>query len=211
MSSGINRLLGRIPANVIPATPANVTDADVDLAISADTFAEAVSEAVALTRDYLLDRQQPDGYWVGELEGDTILESEYALLLTYLGQERSETVRRLAAYIAKMQLPGGGWSLYPGGPLEVSGSVKAYWTLKIAGYDIASEPMTRARNAIRAAGGAERVNSFTRYYLALLGIIKYRQCPAVPPELMFIPNWAPFNIYEMSSWSRTILVPLSLL
>lgn len=211
MSSGINRLLGRIPATAFPVGSADAAEQDVDLSTASDAFAESVSEAVALTRDYLLDRQQPEGYWVGELEGDTILESEYALLLTYLGQEKSETVRRLAAYIAKLQLPDGGWTLYPGGPLEISGSVKAYWVLKIAGYDIESEPMVRARRAIRAAGGAERVNSFTRYYLALLGIIKYHQCPAVPPELMFIPHWAPFNIYEMSSWSRTILVPLSLL
>lgn len=207
MSLGINRLGSRL-GNTAELDPGQNA---ADLATSRDAFASAVNEAVALTRDWLLERQHPDGYWVGELEGDTILESEYALLLTWLGQEKSETVQRLAAHIAKMQLPEGGWTLFPGGPLEVSGSVKAYWTLKIAGYDINSEPMVRARNAIRAAGGAERVNSFTRYYLALLGIIEYWQCPAVPPELMFIPTWAPFNIYEMSSWSRTILVPLSLL
>jgi squalene-hopene/tetraprenyl-beta-curcumene cyclase len=207
MSRGVNRLGSRL--GTAAAVPAH--DDAGDLASSADAFTDAVQEAVALTRDWLLDRQHPDGYWVGELEGDTILESEYALLLTWLGQEKSETVQRLAAHVAKKQLPDGGWSLFPGGPLEVSGSVKAYWTLKIAGYDINSEPMARARRAIRDAGGAERVNSFTRYYLALLGIIEYRQCPAVPPELMFIPSWAPFNIYEMSAWSRTILVPLSLL
>src|SRR5262249_2243340 len=66
------------------------------------------------------------------------------------------------------------------------------------------------RAAIRAAGGAEQVNSFTRYYLALLGVISYEQCPAVPPEIMLIPGWCPFNIHEMSAGSRTILVPLSL-
>jgi squalene-hopene/tetraprenyl-beta-curcumene cyclase len=71
--------------------------------------------------------------------------------------------------------------------------------------------MVRACAAIRSAGGAERVNSFTRYYLALLGVISYKQCPAVPPELILIPDWAPFNIYEMSAWSRTIVIPLSIL
>lgn len=207
MSLGINRLGARL------GTAADVGPRDTadDPAISSDAFHDAVIDAVALTRDWLLEQQHPEGYWVGELEGDTILESEYALLLTWLGREKSETVARLAAHIAKLQLPTGGWALFPGGPLEISGSVKAYWTLKIAGYDVDSEPMARARRAIRDAGGAERVNSFTRYYLALLGIIEYRQCPAVPPELMFIPHWAPFSIYEMSSWSRTILVPLSLL
>ena len=205
----MNRLPGRIPAAALSTDDDPLHAASIDE--PCDALAEAVADAVAQTRDYLLGLQHADGYWVGELEGDTILESEYALLLAWLGREKSDVVRRLAARIEKMQRPKGGWSLYPGGPLEVSGSVKAYWTLKLAGHDPDAEHMFRARTAILAAGGAERVNSFTRYYLALLGVIEYRQCPAVPPELMLIPSWAPFNIYEMSSWSRTILVPLSLL
>lgn len=167
--------------------------------------------AIERTRDFLLARQAPEGYWVGELEGDTILESEYILLLAYLGTSDSATARRAANYILKKQLPGGGWAIYPGGPLEISASVKAYLALKLTGHSVDSEHMRRARAAIRAAGGAERVNSFTRYYLALLGIIGYDKCPAVPPEIMLVPEWCPFNIHEMSAWSRTILVPLSLL
>jgi squalene-hopene/tetraprenyl-beta-curcumene cyclase len=167
--------------------------------------------AIERTRDYLLSKQAPEGYWVGELEGDTILESEYILLLAYLGRADSPTARRAASYVLSKQLPGGGWAIYPGGPLEISASVKAYWSLKLAGHSPESEPMARARLAIREAGGAEQVNSFTRYYLALLGVIDYEKCPAVPPEIMLIPQWCPFNIHEMSAWSRTILVPLSLL
>lgn len=177
------------------------------------TFDQAgrLQATIARTRNYLLEHQHREGYWVGELEGDTILESEYVLLLAYLGKGQSETARRAANYILQKQLPGGGWAIYPGGPLEISASVKAYLTLKIVGHDPKSEPMLRACRAIRAAGGAEKVNSFTRYYLALLGLISYDKCPAVPPEIILLPPWMPFNIYEMSSWSRTIIVPLSLL
>src|SRR5437764_7656493 len=63
--------------------------------------------AIERTRDYLLAQQAPEGYWVGELEGDTILESEYILLLAYLGQADSPTARRCSNYILKKQLPGG--------------------------------------------------------------------------------------------------------
>jgi squalene-hopene/tetraprenyl-beta-curcumene cyclase len=186
------------------STPVNPTE-------PVDSQTLRVHEAVGRTRDYLLSRQHPEGYWVAELEGDTILESEYICLLAFLGREASETARLAANYIAKKQLAGGGWAIYPGGPLEVSASVKAYLALKITGHSPDAEYMVRARDAIRAAGGAEQVNSFTRYYLALLGIISYHQCPAVPPELILLPKWMPFNIYEMSAWSRTIVIPLSLL
>jgi len=167
--------------------------------------------AIDRTRDYLLGEQDEAGYWVGELEGDTILESEYILLLAYLQREESDVAKAAANYLLEQQLPGGGWASYPGGPLEISGSVKAYLALKLTGHSPQEEPLIRAREAILAAGGAERVNSFTRFYLALLGIIDYEQCPAVPPELILIPRSMPFNIFEMSAWSRTILVPLSLL
>src|SRR5262245_55608051 len=71
--------------------------------------------------------------------------------------------------------------------------------------------MLRARHAIRESGGADAVNSFTRFYLALLGQISYDHCPAVPPELVLLPTWSPINIYRMSAWSRTIVVPLSIM
>lgn len=170
-----------------------------------------LQDAIERTRDFLLQEQQTDGHWVAELEGDTILESEYLLLLTYLGLEKTPRALKAARYIEQQQLPTGGWAIYPGGDLEISASVKSYWALKLTGHDPEAPYMVRAKEAIRAAGGAEAVNSFTRYYFALLGIIDYKQCPAVPPELMLIPSWMPFNIYEMSAWSRTILVPLSLL
>jgi len=181
-----------------------------DLAVSVHRD-ERLEPAVARARDFILDAQHSDGYWVGELEGDTILESEYILLLAFLHQEKSDIAIRAARYILNKQLPCGGWAIYPDGPLEVSASVKAYFALRLTGHAADAEYMTRAREAILAAGGAERVNSFTRFYLALLGVISYDQCPAVPPELMLIPKWMPFNIHEMSAWSRTIVVPLSLL
>jgi squalene-hopene/tetraprenyl-beta-curcumene cyclase len=209
MNPGVNRLQQRYSAAGVSG-PQGI-GASAEPADFANIFDGPLSLAIERTRDWLLQQQHPEGFWVGELEGDTILESEYALLLAYLGREESGVVRDLARHILNKQLPDGGWSLFPGGPLEVSGSVKAYWALKIAGHDPDSESMRRARAAILAAGGAEHVNSFTRYYMALLGAISYRQCPAVPPELMLLPAWAPFNIYEMSAWSRTILVPLSLL
>ncbi len=167
--------------------------------------------AIERARAHLVGLQNDDGHWCGELEGDTILEGEYILLLAWLGQLSDATVGKAARYIAEHQRTQGGWSLFPGGELEISGSVKAYFALKLAGYDPASRPMRLAREAILAHGGADRVNSFTRFYLALLGQISYDHCPAVPPEIVLLPRWSPVNLYRISAWSRTILVPLSIM
>jgi squalene-hopene/tetraprenyl-beta-curcumene cyclase len=109
------------------------------------------------------------------------------------------------------QLPGGGWTTHPGGPVDVSASVKAYFALKLTGHDPENGAMQRARAAVLAHGGADAVNSFTRFYLALLGQIGYEQCPAVPPEAILLPRWFPINLYRVSAWSRTIIVPLSIM
>jgi squalene-hopene/tetraprenyl-beta-curcumene cyclase len=208
--SGSQRVRFDESSTATQTAPGTGFDPD-ELAAALSPETGRLGRAIARTRDWLVEQQHPDGFWVGELEGDTILESEYILLLTWLGRGESEEVRRAARYIEQQQLPSGGWAIYPGGPLEVSASVKAYWALKIAGHAADEACMQQAREAILAAGGAEKINSFTRFYLALLGQIAYRQCPAVPPELMLIPKRAPFNIYEMSAWSRTILVPLSIM
>jgi squalene-hopene/tetraprenyl-beta-curcumene cyclase len=173
-------------------------------------LAAPVRRAVARTRQWLLGEQHADGCWCAELEGDTILESETILLWAFLGQEHSPRARRAAAYLLEKQLPTGGWAMYPGGGVEISGSVKAYFALKLTGHDPDAEPMRRARRAILAHGGADAVNSFTRFYLALLGQISYDHCPAVPPEVVLLPRWSPVNLYAVSSWSRTIIVPLSI-
>ncbi len=158
----------------------------------------------------LLARQAADGHWVGELQGDTILESEWVLLMAFLGREGDERVAKAARYILRQQQPDGGWSNYPGGPAELSVSVKAYFALKLAGHHPDAPYMSRARAVIRSLGGAARCNSFTKFYLALLGQFPYANCPAVPPEMMLLPRWAYVNIYAMSSWTRTIVVPLSI-
>lgn len=172
---------------------------------------DRLKRAIKRTRNWLLDQQHADGHWVAELEGDTILESEYVLLLAFLGQHTGDVASRAAHYILDKQMPDGGWTTHPGGPVDISVSVKAYFALKLTGHDPSSSAMQRARRAILTHGGADAVNSFTRFYLALLGQIPYEQCPAVPPEVLLLPDWFPINLYRVSSWSRTIIVPLSIM
>jgi squalene-hopene/tetraprenyl-beta-curcumene cyclase len=178
--------------------------------ISEPRRSNSLNDAIERARDHLVDLQKPDGHWVGELQGDTILESEYIILMAFLGREKEEKVAKAAHYILQHQLPEGGWTNYPGGPVDVSVSVKAYFALKLAGHSADAPYMREGCACIRSLGGAIACNSFTKFYLSLLGQFPYANCAAVPPEMILLPRWAYFNIYEMSSWTRTIVVPLSI-
>jgi squalene-hopene/tetraprenyl-beta-curcumene cyclase len=169
-----------------------------------------LGRAIESAQDWLLAAQSADGHWCGELEGDTILETEYVILLHFLDRLSDPRVAKAARYVRGKQLAEGGWAIYPGGPPEVSASVKGYLTLKIAGDDVEAPHMRRARRTIHELGGIEACNSFTKMYLAICGQYDWRECPAVPPEMVLLPRWLYFNLYEMSSWSRGIVVPLSI-
>ncbi|HJQ25251.1 MAG TPA: squalene--hopene cyclase [Blastocatellia bacterium] len=183
----------------------------VKTALAERSLEPDVRRAIKRAQQYFSQIQNPDGHWCGELEGDTILESEYILTMHFIGRADSDRVRKAANYIRQKQLPGGGWAIYDGGPAEVSASAKAYFVLKLLGDAPDAPHMQRARACIRALGGLDATNSFTRIYLAIFGQYPWERCPAVPPEIILLPLSAPINLYEMSSWSRGIVVPLAII
>ena len=178
-----------------------------DLRFGARTTGEALSRAVA----WLLANQAEEGYWSAELEGDTILESEWIILMRFLDRGDESKLQKAATYLRSKQMENGGWAIYPGGPVDVSASIKAYFALKLTGTSPDEKHMVKAREAIESAGGVPASNSYTKFYLAMLGQIHWNDAPAVPPEVNLLPNWFYFNIYEISSWSRTFVVPLSII
>ncbi|MCL2306001.1 MAG: squalene--hopene cyclase [Planctomycetaceae bacterium] len=175
-----------------------------------ELYARELRNAINRTRSFFVENQHDAGYWVAELEGDALLQSETILLLAFLGEENGKLAKFCANDLIATQLPDGGWGMYPGALPDIHNTVKGYFALKLTGHDPSSEYMQRARRKVMELGGAEKVNSFTRFYLAILGQIPHDQCPAVPPQMMYLPKWFPINISEMSAWSRTIFVPLSI-
>src|SRR5579864_9560090 len=175
-----------------------------------DDIASRAAAAVDGARRFLFSTQEPEGYWSGELEADTTLESDYILLHTLLGTRDEERLQKTAREIIRHQNEDGGWPIYYGGPSNVSATVKAYLGLKLTGYKPDDPILVRARECIFSLGGVTAVNTFTKIYLCFLGQYDYDAVPAVPPEIVLFPNWFWFNIYEISSWSRGILVPLSI-
>ena len=83
---------------------------------------------------------------------------------------RSPTI--CAAFRARMAA--GRWCMTA--PFDMSASVKAYFALKMIGDSVDAPHMARAREAIRSRGGAVNSNVFTRFLLALFGVVTWRAC-----------------------------------
>jgi len=176
-----------------------------------DADLDDVKAAIDRSAQYLLSRQHPEGYWCGELEADSMLEADYIFLHTLLESGDPGRLQRAFTEMMRYQNDDGSWSLYPGGPGNISLTVKCYFSAKLMGLDKDDPRMAKARKWALEHGGVVACNTFTKMYLCALGQYDYDAVPAIPPEIVLFPNWFYFNIYEISSWSRSILVPLAII
>jgi squalene-hopene/tetraprenyl-beta-curcumene cyclase len=176
-----------------------------------DLGLDQVMNGITRAKDWLLGRQHAEGYWCGELEADVMLEADYIFMHVLLGTGDPGKMARAVNEILRHQNEDGGWSQYPGGPSNINYGVKSYLALKLMGWSAEHPLLAKAREWVLANGGVTECNTFTKIYLCALGQYEYDAVPAIPPEIVLFPNWFYFNIYEISSWSRGILVPLSII
>ncbi len=180
----------------------------------ADGLLAGTAQAMRKSADALLSLQYPQGYWWADLTADTTLESDYILLQLWLHPPKNGVwnppsrtrVDRAAESILARQLPDGGFNIYPKGPADVSATVKAYFALKLAGIEHDDSRLAAARERILALGGIQAANSYVKINLSLFGLYPREFCPSIPPEMILVGNF----IYEMSSWTRAIVIPLSI-
>jgi squalene-hopene/tetraprenyl-beta-curcumene cyclase len=177
-----------------------------------DSFPLARLETtISRSQNFLLREQRPDGHWVGELLVDATLVADTIAFNHWDGNVDEKWQRKGVNHILAAQLPTGGWSIYPGGPAEVNATIKAYLALKLAGVSPKDPRMLRARQMAISLGGVPRLNTFSKLYLAVMGLFPWRYVPTIPCEVILIGKWFYVNFNEMSSWTRSMLVPLSII
>ena len=167
--------------------------------------------AITRSQSYLLSEQKPEGYWVGELMVDVTLVADMVAFYHWWGKVDPVWQRKAVHHIFEKQLPDGGWNIYPHGPAEVNATVKAYLALKLAGIPTTDPRMLRAREMARSLGGVPRMNTFSKLYLALIGLAAWNHVPTIPCEVLLIGKWFHVNFWEMSNWSRAMIIPLAII
>src|SRR6202049_2081992 len=180
----------------------------------ADAVLAACSQAARRAANHLLGRQHDDGYWWADLTADSTLESDFILLELWrhpgvagVWNPPSRTlIDKAARSILARQLPDGGFNIYSHGPSEISATVKAYTALKLAGLPSDDPNLSRLRERVLAMGGMQAANSYVKVNLSLFGLYPREHTPSIPPEGILLGRL----IYEMSSWTRAIVIPLSI-
>ncbi|MFJ6574601.1 squalene--hopene cyclase [Streptomyces sp. NPDC004290] len=170
---------------------------------------ESAARAARRGVEHLLGRQDPEGWWKGDLETNVTMDAEDLLLRQFLGILDADTTRAAALHIRRGQGEDGAWATFFGGPGDLSATVEAYVALRLAGDPPDAPHMARASAWVRARGGIAAARVFTRIWLALFGWWRWEDLPELPPELIFLPKWFPLNIYDFGCWARQTIVPLT--
>ena len=190
----------------------SINQTQTDSAKDNEADRKALENQYKKARSALLAMQNQDGHWCFPLEADCTIPAEYILMMHFMDEVDVGLEQKIARFIrSKQDKVHDGWPLYYGGDFDISCTVKSYYALKLAGDLPGEAHMVRAREAILKYGGAACSNVFTRLLLAMYQQIPWRGVPVVPTELILLPKWFPFHLSKISYWSRTVMVPLSIL
>src|SRR5258708_14399874 len=158
--------------------------------------------------EWVLEREDGEGWWCGELETNVTMTAEHVLLLRFLELSLERIRDGAIRHILNNQRDDGSWALYFGGPADLSTTIEAYVALKVLGGDPGSDAVQRALTVIHQQGGVAKARVFTKIWLALFGQYPWSGVPSMPPELIYLSPKVPFNLYDFACWARGTIAPL---
>ena len=175
-------------------------DQDKKIGSMRDTIKKAI--------DWIKPRQSPDGMWCAPLETNCCMEAQWILAMHFIDFDDPKKPK-VIQYILDRQREDGAWDVYYGSEHgDINTTLECYFALRISGFDPDDAVLAKARKWLIENKWTERIRVFTKYWLALFGQWPWAHTPVLPPEIMFLPSWCPFNIYDFAAWARATMMPI---
>jgi len=157
-------------------------------------------------RAYLMKRQHPQGYWLGTLFNDSSVTGVYILLAHYTGQVDARRQAEAVRFLLQGQGPDGGWEQYPGSGGNRDVTLINATALHAAGLRADHEALVRAQRFLLGPVRKQKINFFTKIFLAMFGQVPWEDLPWVSCRLMEHPS-----IIYRQGFPRVIVVPYMVL
>ena len=172
---------------------------------------KTIRETLRAAIDWVKIRQADDGMWCGPLETNCCMEAQWILAMKFIDFDDHKKTKVLQ-YILDRQREDGSWDVYYGSePGDINTTLECYFALRVSGFDPDEPALAKARKWLIENKWTERIRVFTKYWLALFGEWPWAHTPVIPPEIVFLPKWCPFNIYDFASWARATMMPITIL
>ena len=158
---------------------------------------------------FALARTQEDGAFEGEMRWCPMLAAQYVLLHHLLGRPiPTARKRRLLRFFERSRLASGVWGLHDHAEPSLYVTTLVYVAARLLGAD---NPWLEDARALFARERVERVPTWGRVWLAMLGLYGWDGVMPMPPELWALPDALPIHPSRYYCHTRLIYLGLSLL
>ena len=158
----------------------------------------------------LRQRQEPDGHWAGDYGGPLFLMPGLIIACYITRTELSEHKRsRMLTYLRNVQNEDGGFGLHIEDESTVFGTALNYVAMRLLGLGPDDEACIRARDRLRALGGAAYIPTWGKFWLATLGVYRWEGINPLPPELYLLPRKLPVHPSNFWCHTRQVFLPMS--
>ena len=157
----------------------------------------------------LLDLQQKNGAWEGEMVWCPMLTAQYVLLHHIIGQPlEPDRRRRVLRSFERTRIEGGAWGMHEHSPPYLFVTALVYVAARLLGVARDDPRVAPALRFIRAEG-ILRVPSWGKFWLALLNLYDWRGVNAILPELWSLPRQIPLHPSNWYCHTRLIYMAMA--
>ncbi|XP_003215262.2 lanosterol synthase [Anolis carolinensis] len=154
--------------------------------------------------------QAEDGHWAGDYGGPLFLLP--GLLITCHAAKiplPEESKKEMVRYLRSVQLPDGGWGLHIEDKSTVFSIALNYTAMRILGVSPDDPDLVRARNNLHSKGGAVKIPSWGKFWLAVLNVYSWEGMNTLFPEMWLFPSWMPAHPSTLWCHCRQVYLPMA--
>ena len=177
----------------------------------ADTAeAQPVIDALVKGIHFFSHLQTKEGHWPGDYGGPMFL-LPGLVIAAYISDtpfpEPHQEMMKI--YLGNHQNEDGGWGMHIEGDSTMFGTVMQYVSMRILGVVKEDKRLARARQWIKANGGATTIPSWGKFYLSILNLYDWQGFNSLFPEMWLFPKWLPVHPWRYWCHSRLVYLPMS--
>ncbi|KMM39162.1 terpene cyclase/mutase family protein [Guptibacillus hwajinpoensis] len=161
----------------------------------------------------LKNDQLPGGDWDYTFETGITTDAYMIILLRVMKNHNEELIRSLVERILSKRESDGLWKLFPDEEeANFNVTLDAYYALLSSGYKSANDPDMRiVKRYLLSKGGLANAGMFSKILLAITGQIPWPNDYPFTLEFMVQPLSTPLNIFDISVFGRSNLIPILIL
>lgn len=161
---------------------------------------------------WLIEMQDHEGKWEGEVEWCPMLAAQYVMAHTIMGRPiATERCLAILQHFRKTQLATGCWGFHPEGNNSLYVTTLVYVAARLLGVARDDALLEPSAKWIVSVGGVLAIPSWGKFWLAMLNLYEWQGVNPLLPELWSAPRWFPLFPGNYYCHTRVIYMAMTVI